>query len=331
MEFVKFPEFPPEIRDQIWKEAVCEEAEDRLVFVHKDTLRVFPTKNNTSPLLSVNVEARQVALKHYNVRLPIFHLPPVKYEPPLSFVDWIVKTADIHWGRGLSSGGGCCSNRERYWHYYAMSEFADEAKHLIEDTSEDEELPSGFIFLNESTDRFMLSPDISFPHKVENVLAWDGDEAAYEHVQENPTPDLVAYQPILDHQTNFLSSKSYERCEIQRQHMSPRLPLEVRLNIRNVVFCDVTDDPPKGDSSDDSRAAYSTVLARAWARNPTETDVVRLWQSMDFPPVEDALNHSEPKMMYLEVNASDSAALIDEVEENTARSLVIYELDDGGL
>lgn len=59
MPFHKFPNLPPEIRAHILEDAMYQEAEGRLLLLHRRTGRIVPTKNNISPLFAVNIEARR--------------------------------------------------------------------------------------------------------------------------------------------------------------------------------------------------------------------------------------------------------------------------------
>ncbi|KAK8022549.1 hypothetical protein PG993_013316 [Apiospora rasikravindrae] len=321
MEFVKFPKFPPEIRDKIWKEAVSEEADGRLVFVHKDTLRVLPTRNSISPLLSVNAEARQVALKHYNVRLPIFRLPPLKYQLPLSFVEWIVTTADVQWGRGTGERDHSLSHRERYCYHYVLHMLEGPAWKLLRDSRDDKNSPSGCMFLNESTDRFILSHDTSFRDKSEYV-----DYEGCLEVHGEPAPDLFEYHIMFDYKAEIFGPASLDHHERQCRHMSPPLPLEVRCNIPNIVFCENTVDPQEHCYYYPT-PEYDDILEDYWYCDPTDDCVLMDWKAEYFPKVKDALKHPNPKVMYLGVPASASRALLDQVETETARCLTIHERD----
>ncbi|KAK8026402.1 hypothetical protein PG991_003458 [Apiospora marii] len=94
-EFPQFSRFPPEIQIMVWKQFIQIEAANRLVLYHEYTgldeeeahrrdlakipypltLRVMPSKWLVSPLLSVDSQARAVALEQYTTRLDIFDLP----------------------------------------------------------------------------------------------------------------------------------------------------------------------------------------------------------------------------------------------------------------
>ncbi|XXG98935.1 hypothetical protein Hte_005268 [Hypoxylon texense] len=69
-----FPDFSTETRLMIWEEALREEASNRIVFLDTRTGRVIPTKHLASPLLSVNKESRQCALRFFGMKLTVERL-----------------------------------------------------------------------------------------------------------------------------------------------------------------------------------------------------------------------------------------------------------------
>lgn len=71
-----FSELPPELRLAIWEHALQDEASSRLVLLHETSHRVLPFRYLASPLLSVNMEARRVALKFYDIKLPVWPALP---------------------------------------------------------------------------------------------------------------------------------------------------------------------------------------------------------------------------------------------------------------
>ncbi|KAK8113065.1 hypothetical protein PG984_013591 [Apiospora sp. TS-2023a] len=73
--FPQFTRLAPELRQMIWDSALENEAENRIVLVHRDSLRVVPSKSLISPLKSVNKESRKRALEHYNVKIDIGIFP----------------------------------------------------------------------------------------------------------------------------------------------------------------------------------------------------------------------------------------------------------------
>ncbi|KAK7985551.1 hypothetical protein PG988_003173 [Apiospora saccharicola] len=119
-EFMKFPEFPCELRLMIWIRAAENEASNRLVFIHRGTLRPMPIKCLVSPLLSVSKESREVALKHYDLRLDVLRLPAM--------------------GRGGEGEGGRASTH-RIW--------------LLRDGLEVIGTVKGALYLSPDQDRFM--------------------------------------------------------------------------------------------------------------------------------------------------------------------------------
>lgn len=66
-----FSQLPTELRLLIWKQALRNESSSRLVLLHRTSRRVLPFRYLASPLLSVNMEARSVALKFYDVQLKV--------------------------------------------------------------------------------------------------------------------------------------------------------------------------------------------------------------------------------------------------------------------
>lgn len=73
---ISFSLFPSEIRLQVWKEALTNESDSRLIVTYfpdapDPGTHILPHTGLVSPLLSVSVESRQCALAFYPLRLPI--------------------------------------------------------------------------------------------------------------------------------------------------------------------------------------------------------------------------------------------------------------------
>lgn len=71
-----FSSFPSEIRVQVWKEALANEADTRLVVTYfpdapSPGTHVLPHAGLVSPFLSVSVESRKCTLAFYSLRLPV--------------------------------------------------------------------------------------------------------------------------------------------------------------------------------------------------------------------------------------------------------------------
>lgn len=77
-EFHKFPSLFPEIRLQIWNEALLGARDTRTVIVNND--RVLPLKHLVSPLLSVNFESRACAQAFYGLKLDVISVPTITKE-----------------------------------------------------------------------------------------------------------------------------------------------------------------------------------------------------------------------------------------------------------
>ncbi|KAK8108898.1 hypothetical protein PG984_014699 [Apiospora sp. TS-2023a] len=230
MAFHKFQKLAPELRQWIWKEAILEEADERIFFVHAETFRILPTQNIICDIFRVNWEARQVALKHYPVEMPIFKLPSLN-GPVLTFEEWVVQTAHVQWGRGgpwgidSEEGRESWSNMDRYWHHYAMPKLGEAANQLIKNTPGNPQTQdSGCIHLSPVTDRFLLSHAISDRDNADEIVSWPA--SCNDLVVPEPDPDLCAYQMILDYKWFILDDTEYAEYtyEIPRRYMSPPSP-----------------------------------------------------------------------------------------------------------
>ncbi|KAK8075358.1 hypothetical protein PG997_010021 [Apiospora hydei] len=84
--FAGFPKLPCELRLIIWNLALEGENSNRLVFIHRPTMRPVPMRSLVSPLLSVNTESREAARKYYTLRLEVVRLPAMESQD--SFVDY---------------------------------------------------------------------------------------------------------------------------------------------------------------------------------------------------------------------------------------------------
>ncbi|KAK8122894.1 hypothetical protein PG984_011564 [Apiospora sp. TS-2023a] len=140
VDFAKFPEFPCELRLMIWARAAENEASNRLVFIHRGTLRPMPIKCLVSPLLLVSEESREVALKHYDLRLDVLRLPAM--------------------GRGGEGEGGSRQHTSQSWtdKYRTFckggASLADQVW-LLRDGLEVIGTAKGALYLSPDQDRFM--------------------------------------------------------------------------------------------------------------------------------------------------------------------------------
>ncbi|KAK8076995.1 hypothetical protein PG996_003165 [Apiospora saccharicola] len=58
-----FSSLPPELRQMIWKEALEEEVDSRIIVVHRSTMRVLPHPSSWNRVMHVNQESRAYALR----------------------------------------------------------------------------------------------------------------------------------------------------------------------------------------------------------------------------------------------------------------------------
>ncbi|KAK8129089.1 hypothetical protein PG984_010197 [Apiospora sp. TS-2023a] len=349
MAFHRFPNLPPEIRAQILEDALHQEVKGRLLLLHRCTGRIVPTKNNISALLSVSVEVRQAAKSFYSVRLPVFRMPPRRPGVLMTFEEWAVDTADWRWGRGIGPHGQSWTNRERYWYHYALPHLGEAADDFITIGSFKKSARQGCIFLNPTTDRFMLSHkahhrDKSEYVEIEGSQNWPG----YRPYAQDTNLDICAYLMTLkdkadilgpDPRQEFWPLKQYE---IPRYHLTENLPTEVTRTVRNIVFCDVKDDPMPGPET--PAEVFGELLGDVWfpdgttrsGTSPThlgelvdidgetlgDKDVEEWWLSYSYT----ALLEPPRKLLYLEIPASKSCTLTGEVEAHTAEGLDIREI-----
>lgn len=109
--FPQFLRLPPELQTMVWKEFARDEAASRVVVVHNKVevdsftntprwvLHLMPLKRLVSPLLSVNLQSRQVALRHYNTPVNMYDLgPPIPWTIPHDIEE---VANDTHYGRHL--------------------------------------------------------------------------------------------------------------------------------------------------------------------------------------------------------------------------------------
>lgn len=267
------------------------------------------------------------------MRVPIFELPPLS-QPTLSFEDWVVQTAHVQWGRGGAWGVDCemerqsWSNLDRYWHHYAMSKLGDAANQFIKDAPSVETVGHDTcIYLNESTDTFLLSQPISDRDNADEIVSWPPSCA--QLVVREPAPDLCAYQMILERKADILGKTSLREHEIPRRCISLPLPMAVRRNIRRVMFADVQDDGLEPYVDPETR--FGTGLARfpeIVSQGPlTQDEAASAWKADHFPQIRRVLGQPQPQLLYLEVFASQSRTLVGKMETETAKCLEIAEVD----
>lgn len=346
MVFSRFRHFPPEIRMCSQKEALGEEAEERIFFLHRRSFRILPTKNNISTFFTVSVEARCAARLFYNICIPVLQLRgwwPRDLMPP---DEWRAEVCTVRWGSGIGPRGQSWTESERYWYHHALTRFGEAAEDVLRLVTDDMCSPLGCLYLNTETDRFLLSHEAYTRDKAE-LIDYYGDRVGDSLLVEDPHVDVCAYQLTLCSRAEFMGL-SLGKYEVPRRCMSSRLPQHAIDKLRNVVFCDVKDDTyeglgtperlfgstlgelwgPEGDHGQSESKSKSTTLGELANRSGQpagEDEIDEHWSGWFFPA-----NFQQPRtLLYLEIPASRSYTLVGEVEERPAKCLDIVELKIG--
>ncbi|KAK8081298.1 hypothetical protein PG996_000079 [Apiospora saccharicola] len=252
--FHQYQRLPDELKLNIWRHFAEAEAASRLVIVTKSlpeeepegenaqhplmALRVLPLKRLISPLFSVNVMTREVALRHYATRVDIYERDiPCTFRPNTA---WEApeerEVTPRHPVAYRFPGIPVWKDRER-WCREREERLSETTEDCLCSDESDVEMQSrhrGCVYLNLATDRF-------FPE--EQWYRWDQPRSyglravrAFNEFKYNATPfDLKA---ILDRRPPVLRNASMPLSE------------HVRHNIRQVVFPSyapaLTDDDAEG-------------------------------------------------------------------------------------
>ncbi|KAK8859757.1 hypothetical protein PGQ11_010491 [Apiospora arundinis] len=167
--FTLFPRLAPELRAMIWKEALDEEADDRIALVHGDeTLRNMPFKSLISPLLSTNQESRKLALLRYSFKLDVVSvsvLDPITAE---SVEAWASNRDDIQWGVTPME-----DIKQKYWDSYKEFRCYVGTRKTLCSPIGDLGRKNGCIRLSLETDKFLLA------YNVHNKRRWKDGCIAY--------------------------------------------------------------------------------------------------------------------------------------------------------
>ncbi|KAK8062880.1 hypothetical protein PG997_014977 [Apiospora hydei] len=149
--FTLFPRLARELQIMIWEEVLGGETDDRIVFVHRDSLRIMPVagKRLVSPLLSVNRQSRAEALRRYSCRLDIMKVPTSPM-PIQSVERWASERglSDKHTKEGLN---------ERYWYSREAAETYNNIEENLKTQLDTIGTVKGCVYLNPHADKFLLS------------------------------------------------------------------------------------------------------------------------------------------------------------------------------
>ncbi|KAK8859756.1 hypothetical protein PGQ11_010490 [Apiospora arundinis] len=215
--FTAFPELPPELRVMIWKVALANEAHDRVALVHRESLRIVPSKLMISPLLEVNCESRKEALRHYSYRLDILNVPAPQVEL-MTYDKYRRRLVRLSAEAGPEEIG--IHTKRYYWEKHAGREMYRPIKSLLNsELDNSQSSKAGCVYLSLKNDKFLLSFTDS-----------SGEDCCVE---------LFSYEK----KAEMLGSASLTKYQVQQRHMSVRLsPGACRL-VANVVHCPSTHDP----------------------------------------------------------------------------------------
>ncbi|KAK6858176.1 hypothetical protein PG995_005875 [Apiospora arundinis] len=215
--FTAFPELPPELRVMIWKLALANEAHDRIALVHRESLRIVPSKLMISPLLEVNCESRKEALRHYSYRLDILNVPAPQVEL-MTYDKYRRRLVPLSAEAGPEEIG--IHTKRYYWEKHAGREMYRPIKSLLNsELDNSQSSKAGCVYLSLKNDRFLLSFTDS-----------SGNDCCVE---------LFSYEK----KAEMLGSASLTKYQVQQRHMSVRLSPGACSLVANVVHCQSTHDP----------------------------------------------------------------------------------------
>ncbi|KAK7960728.1 hypothetical protein PG996_011369 [Apiospora saccharicola] len=202
MAFHPFLRLPFELQDMVWDYALDNEFKERLVFVHRRTLRVMPTRKNICSIYYAHPRARARALRHYDVEIPVYKLPEITQqdiEHIWRFDEWIVQTAGVRYGEYADTEKyGDRTPRERYWYQYAAYELGLVAEKLIRRFRAGQHRKHSRMLLSTERDRLVLSYDVTHSELVEDYANEDDlSSNVLSALRYDPNPDLLTYQTII--------------------------------------------------------------------------------------------------------------------------------------
>ncbi|KAK7963875.1 hypothetical protein PG988_010849 [Apiospora saccharicola] len=225
--FDPFTRLVPELQLMVWKEALNNEAQARVVLVHRDSLRVIPSKRLMSQLMQVNHQARDLALRYYDIKLDVFK--PTLARPIMDPQTWYWRGDGFYANRG--------ENTPEDWEKYVRHETHQDALERLTANEDDiHTKPKGCIYLSSDIDTFSLSFRRSLPGRVSYQGPFltptglgldDSCVAALAHPKISDILDPAAPKKHL----------APQRC------MSAKLPLPACRLLANVVYV----PPPRYD------------------------------------------------------------------------------------
>ncbi|KAK8861909.1 hypothetical protein PGQ11_008144 [Apiospora arundinis] len=250
MSFTRFGSLPLELRQYIWHEALQEEADARLVFVHRPTMRVMPHTTTVSRVMNANRESREYAKAHfYDVTLDVWTLN-LDYQldtEVAEFEQW-PPSKDFTGGHPaleVAMGVHGAHQKAHFMVHFLLLHLASKLEDQVSSQlraplpKRDGPMDSsrrGTIYVSSKHDRFALSKitlttkapwryrkvDMCERAFLRNYLCRDLDRFSRERASFNPK---ASYQAGGDPDDDFWS-----------RHMAGRLPGSVVRRIQRIVF-----------------------------------------------------------------------------------------------
>ncbi|KAK8133468.1 hypothetical protein PG984_005480 [Apiospora sp. TS-2023a] len=224
-----FQRLAPELRQMIWDHALHEEAESRLVIVHRPTMRVIPHPSLEMKVMNANQESREYAQNHfYKAKVKVRTLVPVVLSIPneiASFAStpaaqdpWYNQKCLMGIYSGLYGQRLQAEFRFDFWHSHLVPKLREHVTKLLETPGRQmmavagdsrSGIKKGTLFLSPEHDRFAICHDYADVHKNLARVVLGLQQPLF--TPENPEDQLLA------------------------RHIADRLPKRVLQKIRRVV------------------------------------------------------------------------------------------------
>ncbi|KAK8026182.1 hypothetical protein PG990_004005 [Apiospora arundinis] len=251
MSFTRFGSLPLEIRQYIWHQALQEEVDSRLIFVHRRTMRVMPHTTTVSHVMNANREARHYATKYiYDVQLDVWTLS-VDFNAAAEIAEFEQSSKSSYFTEGhpamdVAIGRHGASMRAKFMFglldTHLRPKLCQQVTNQARATLPKRDDPNnptrrrGTIHLSSQYDRFALTGDSGTNQApwgvfvvdmcerafLRDYLCRDLDRFARERARLDPE---YLYRAGGDPQDEFLS-----------RHMAARLPASVLQRIRRLVY-----------------------------------------------------------------------------------------------
>ncbi|KAK8036244.1 hypothetical protein PG993_008858 [Apiospora rasikravindrae] len=274
--FTPFPHLAPELQIMIWEMVLDDEADNRVVFVHRDSLRIMPVAGKclVSPLLSVSHKVRQEALRRYSCRLDMIKVPtsPMRSQ---SIKGWASE-------RGLSDTLPEEELNAMYWDSREAAKTYNDIEKMLQTNLDSVGTIKGCVYLNRQADKFLLSYD--GPYDGPRDLDCCVTALAYHKKSKVLHPDYM------------------EEGQIPQQYMSAKMSRPARRLMKNLVFISGWSRSNRTTrryhvSSTEASTNWMTGRLGQGSNNPTETKFLSLNKHEHPDGVMDAIVKEGPKSL----------------------------------